>query len=477
MRSASIVIGYRLLWIALAAIIVRIIGLADDPPMWLSWSSGIFTDEGFYTLDARHLALFGTLSPGNFHDRLLSPILSLIQEAVFRSCGANILTARGISIVFSLLTLFVFWLGLRRCVGRPAADLGLLFLAFAAPYLLYNRMALQETPTAFWLVSAFAAWAYGESAVGRKRAMWFALAGISLGVAIVFKSLAGIAAPAILIASIWRSQPSEWRVGLWSLAGFGLALGIESIVWTIPHGGELRRMNAYFVTHQIMPHSPVSVWLNIRRALWDGERGLLPYVCAFLPSVIVLAAVAARRVRSRVSLLMWAWLGGGLLFCLLSNYAPSRYYVLFLPALCALAATGAQSIGRLPRIACVCVFLAVSGAWIVKQETERSVTICDMPSDIVRMLGTSSDIRIVGDFAPEICLNTKYGAAPVQPGLSNDDHPVERLNATHIAVTRSPKWRGWWIAHYPDLVTSKRFVGTVELGGDGRYVVDIYRVH
>ncbi|MEO7717914.1 MAG: glycosyltransferase family 39 protein [Capsulimonas sp.] len=456
---------------------MRIIGLADDPPMWLSWSSGIFTDEGFYTLDARHMALFGTLAPGNFHDRLLSPLLSLIQEAVFRTYGANVLTARGVSVAFSLLTLLVFWLGLRRSAGRPVADLGLLFLALATPYLLYNRLALQETPTAFWLVAAFAGWSYGESAEGRKRAVWFALAGASLGIAVVFKSLAGIAAPAILIACIWRPQASERRIGLWSLAGFALVIGMEALLWTIPHGSELRRMNAYFVSHQIMPHSPLSVWLNIRRALWNGERGLLPYLCAFLPSVIVLVAIAARRVRSRVSLFMWAWLGGGLLFCLLSNYAPSRYYVLFLPALCALAAIGARSIGRLPRVACVCVFIAVSGAWTVKQETERSATIFQMPSDIVRMVGVSSDIRLVGDFAPEICLHTKYSAAPVQPGLSNDDHPVERLNATYIAVTRAPKWRGWWIAHYPNLVTPKHFVGTVQFGGDGRYVIDIYRVH
>ncbi|BDI32887.1 hypothetical protein CCAX7_49380 [Capsulimonas corticalis] len=464
--------------IVLTAIVVRVIGVADDPPMWLSWSSGIFTDEGFYTLDARHRALFGTLAPGNFHDRLLSPLLSFIQEAAFRQSGfgVDVLIARGVSLAFSLLTLLLLWLGLRRSVGRSVADLGLLFLAFAAPYLLYNRMALQETPTTFWLVAAFTSWAYGESADGRKRAIWFAAAGMSLGVAIVFKSLAGIAAPAILIACCWRGNPAEHRAGFWSLAGLGVVLGIEAIVWTIPHGRELRRMNAYFVSHQILPRTLLSVWLNIRRAFWDGERGLLPYLCAFLPSVIVLAAIAARRVRSRASWLMWGWIAGGVAFCLLSNYAPSRYYVLFLPALCALAAMGAQSIGRLPRIACVCVFLAVSGAWIVKQETERSVTIFSMPSDIVRMLGISSDVRMVGDFAPEICLDTKYTAAPVQPGLSNDDHPVERLNATHIAVTRAPKWRGWWIAHYPKLVTPEHFVGAVELGGDGRYVVDIYRV-
>ena len=175
----------------LLCLLVRLAALDADPPPWLSWSTGLYTDEGYYTLDARHEVLFGTPAPGNFHDRLLSPLLSFLQQGMFDVFGAGLHEARLLSVGFGLLTVWVFWLALRRAYHARTADFGALFLGLAPPFALYNRLALQETPTVFWLVLAFALWVYGGR-LGR------GLAGVSLGLAIVFKALAIVALPALL---------------------------------------------------------------------------------------------------------------------------------------------------------------------------------------------------------------------------------------------------------------------------------------
>jgi hypothetical protein len=83
---------------------------------------------------------------------------------------------------------------------------------------------------------------------------------------------------------------------------------------------------------------------------------------------------------------------------------------------------------------------------------------------------------VVGEFAPALCLDTPFAAAPVQPGLSNDVQPAESLHATAVAVTRAPYWERWWQVHEPGVSHSSGRVATVTLGGPRYYTVDIYGV-
>ena len=83
---------------------------------------------------------------------------------------------------------------------------------------------------------------------------------------------------------------------------------------------------------------------------------------------------------------------------------------------------------------------------------------------------------VIGEFAPALCLDTPFAAAPVQPGLSNDDHPVERLHAAAVVVTRTADWQQWWSARYPGLIQPSHQIATFTLGGPRRYVEDVYAV-
>jgi hypothetical protein len=271
--------------LALAVMVaVRVVALNADPPSWLSWSTGINTDEGFYTLDARHEVLWGHLAPGNFHDRLLSPLLSLLQQGVFTVFGPDLLAARVMNIVFGLLTIAVFWLGLRRVFNSQIADAGALFLGLAPPFVFYNRLALQETPTVFWLVLAFALWA---SAKGRPGSLF---SGVAFGIAVIVKPLALLALPAL----VWLWRKPSWAV---SVLALGMTLLLYALLWYGPHYAELVRMGTFYRVHQFQPHSWFSVWLNIRRGFIGGERGIFPYLLALMPVPTLLALWAILRPR------------------------------------------------------------------------------------------------------------------------------------------------------------------------------------
>ena len=131
-------------------------------PSWLSWSAGLYTDEGFYSLDARHLVLFHHAAPGNFHDNLLSPGLSAVQQVIFGVFGPSDLCARALSVTLSLATIVLLWLALRRSCSEEAADIGACFLGLSPAVVFYNRMALQETPAALFLVASLCARSYAD---------------------------------------------------------------------------------------------------------------------------------------------------------------------------------------------------------------------------------------------------------------------------------------------------------------------------
>jgi hypothetical protein len=266
-------------------------------------------------------------------------------------------------------------------------------------------------------------------------------------------------------------------------------------LWYAPHHAELSRMAAYYGSHQYRPHSLHSLWLNVRRGLVGDRggalRGALPYLLAMVPVQVVLALVSVRRGErlGPVQAALWTWLAGGLAFCLVSSYAPSRYYVLFLPALAGIAACGLMRMPQRIHLVVVGLFLIVSGAWIGRAFIERTNNLVLAQTALVQAteakldpprVGDFPSLRpgsvIVGDFAPAFCLGTSFQAAPVQPGLSNDDRPVERLHAGYIAVTRAPVWENWWRGHYPGIIRPENIEMSVEVGANREYVVDIYRV-
>jgi 4-amino-4-deoxy-L-arabinose transferase-like glycosyltransferase len=335
-----------------AILALRFVALGADAYSRLDWSAGLLTDEGFYVHNARNVALFGHARTDGFNNMLLSPLLHYAQVAVFSVFGVGAVQARSISVVCSLLTLGLLFAALRRAFDNRIAWTAVAFLGLDHVSLLYNRMALMDTPAALPAVAAFYCFVRGQAAGGRERA-WLGGSGVMLGITLVVRMLCGYLVPAPIIA-VWTSKRETRLRAVIATAGGIVAVGLlYAAIWYLPHRAEIAPMNAYYRTHQIQPRSVAHLLENLRHAVVGDFRGISPYLFRHAPVLFALALVglAASALRRReedrnpaeIYLLVWLLLGVAMLAVI--SYSPSRYYVSVYPALASVAAI---TVWRLP---------------------------------------------------------------------------------------------------------------------------------
>lgn len=346
-------------------ILVRVVALRSDPYLRLDWSAGLLTDEGFYIHNARNVALFGRARLDEFNNMLLSPLLHGVQVAVFQLFGVGAVQARSISVVCSLLSLALLWDGLRRVFSNRMAITTLLFLGFDHANLLFNRIALMDTPAALGAVAAF--YAFVRGALAEKplsKRMWLAVCGALLGVTLTNRTLCLYLLPVPFVALAWGPRRSTTaRIdSVTVLVGLIVVLVLYAVLWYLPNRAEAAAMSRYYLFEQILPKSLTHLGQNIQHAILGDYRGIVPYLFRHMPVLFILALfgltvsllgkhtrpgiiVAPTANRAEVYLVTWLLLGWALLAVI--SYSPSRYYVTTYPAL---AACAALSLWRLPEL-------------------------------------------------------------------------------------------------------------------------------
>ena len=353
-------------FLMLAALIIglRTFALSSDPYKRLDWSSGLLTDEGFYLHNARNLVLFGRERTDAFNNSLLSPVLNAIQIVVFRQFGAGIVSARSISVAAGLLTLPLFFAALRRAYNLRAAALATVFLGLDHLPLLYGRMALMDTPAALVLVAAFYCWvrAHPPQTARSKFAplFWLILCGASLGLAFATRGLCAFAIPVplLILCRVKRGESAAFNRLFAFVCGLAAVLILYVVLWAAPHHAELTRINAFYLKNQLLPHSFRHFLRIVTRSFFGDTRGIAPALIRHTPVLfgLALAGVAwrvqARRTvnpLSKNSLFLGGWLLSGLSLFAVVGYSPSRYYILFFPALAAIAALTCLSASKVAR--------------------------------------------------------------------------------------------------------------------------------
>ncbi len=494
---------------------LRLFALDADPPSSLDWTSGIWTDEGFYTYAARNAVLFGG-TRDDFHPEVLSPVLNAVQEAVFRAFGVGLIQARLISVACSLGALALFGDGLRRVWGPRVALTGLVFLGGDAVFIFYNRLALLETPAVMVACAAF--WAYTLN-----RPWAWVLAGVLAASALAFKTTFLLFLP--LPALVWFLRRA-WRPLGWYTLGVTLGAAAYWLGWGAAHGAEVVRLNHYYWTHQSQPRSLAEVGADLWRAVFGPHRSVLGFLLSRSPVVTLLALAglltrgkrpprpnsgepekterAGKKgggtppllltsgspriggggglflARDTEQLFRW-WAVFGLGFLCLTRYAPTRYDLVILPALVALAALSLRRLPlvwlkRLPtvyavRIAALVLFLCVSlGQWGYWAAT-RGYCTRDVSRELSRIVPPG--VTIAGDWAPGLCLNNRVRAVPVLPDLANGQDPLTTLHPGFVLVTQTPYPVRYWQRVAPSVVRPENITARFRVHD---YQLILYRV-
>jgi len=335
-----------------------------------------------------------------------------------------------------------------------------------------------DTPGAFVLSLGWALWVGGLLAKERQ-GVWMGLSGLVLGGVYGVRGLGALVWGVPLALLVWERR---WRLLAWWSGGLAVSLLFYLLWWYLPHYAQISHVDHYYINVQLEPHSIAQLWHNVSEAFFSWGRGLWPYLLKHMPIELLMAIyllvstwrqtfhhLQKRRlsVQEMNILYLAGWIGVFALFLCVVNYAPSRYYVLFYPALSILAAVGLKQVaetllhGRAALISLLLLWGLVNAYWTTDWLTH--LTYRQEAAD--RWLGEHlpANAVVFGAVAPGLCINNHLLPICMIVGLCNDHHPVERFagRPRYILILdnsgKDHRWREqWWVRHYPDLVDPKK---------------------
>ena len=559
-----------LIMAAVAAVVLRLIRLQSDAYPHLSWSSALLTDEGFYIHNARNVVLFGTARTDEFNNMLIMPTLHFVQVWVFRMFGVGAVQARSISVVCGILETALLTSAVWKIFGKRSGIAAGLFVGLGHTSLLYSRMALMDTPAALFLTVQFSLWAVAMRRVcaAKSPGVAAAAAGMVAGICYVTRGLSVwcVLLPWAALPAALKVLPLQrkacWLTALAHTAGFASVFTIYVGAWYLPNHNEIAAMNHFYLVHQLMPTSIFALKGNLTQAVIGDYRGLFPYlfrhsIAAFVVTVTVAAATMATAVQTRsksgkakgvfadaepLQKIALVYLGFWMLLPCAAyaviSYAPDRYYVLFYPAMAAIAGAALWRIGPALEtlrgswvlatlagllgyhaaealvhhradwalaVAPVCAVWAfrpkgAAAAWLMKPRVMAAAPVAllsiwcisevcwtadwlmhptytqrDMCQFLERTLPANA--VLLGDVAPGLALDSKFRAVAVMPGLCNYDSPLEiaAKHPSYITILDGRFLEHYWTDYCPEQLTQQHRVAYFP-AMLGKYPVGVYRV-
>jgi 4-amino-4-deoxy-L-arabinose transferase-like glycosyltransferase len=336
-----------LLLVFAAAALMRTLWLRADPPAQ-SPIGIVWHDEGAWVHNARNQALWGVWRTDNWNPVFIAPVFTALEYGAFATWGVGTWQARTVPVVSGLAAVACLVLGLGALAGRRAAAIGALLLATNYVFVMWNRAALMESTMTAFMVAAWAAYALSD-----KRPSWAFAAGIGAVLAWFTKASAAFFVGALALDAIvtliqGRLKPAspsgggpaspETRAAVWTLAGLAAGAAVGAALFVIPNWSEY-----YFYNWEMTVTRKPSYGIRdlIDRASW------LPIVQGFFirmwlvlvgASVAIFATVSRWRSCPPSERLLALWVLIGLAELVVHDAGNERRYVMFIPALIALAA-------------------------------------------------------------------------------------------------------------------------------------------
>jgi 4-amino-4-deoxy-L-arabinose transferase-like glycosyltransferase len=321
--------------LALVLCLMRFVHLRADFPNHSPWmmDEAKFTDEGWWASAAvRHFLIRHWQIPGDYNPAVAVPVWPSLLTLVFHFTGVSIVAARAVSVSFSIATVALTYLLVRRYGGaETTAALAALLLAASPFAFAFSRLATLDTVIVFeW---SLLMWVASYAGAGR---VW-PLVTLGLGIPIVLltKTTGLVLLPAVLWL-LWKKSPRAIPVVI-AIAGAGISIYLF-IVFRSRYAGdyhyffdinaladvELGRTGSYLL--QLFHHG---VWI---------DRILYP---AGLAALLMSIAWLRQLWRNPLFAASWIAFAGEAIFILRrqDDYAPRYFLAMLVPLILALVLT------------------------------------------------------------------------------------------------------------------------------------------
>ncbi|HZX11114.1 MAG TPA: glycosyltransferase family 39 protein, partial [Acidobacteriota bacterium] len=163
---------------------IRFIHLSADPPYDLSMSGGPYGDPGGYSFNARNKILFGKWEIDNYNPMYISIVPHYFTYFIFKLFGVGYAQKNLVPVMFSCLSIFFFFLLLRKRFSSFYALLGSSLLGMNYLFLMFSRVANRVMPPLLFLLIGL----YFLQK-GKNKATWLFGAGCSFFLALISKSV------------------------------------------------------------------------------------------------------------------------------------------------------------------------------------------------------------------------------------------------------------------------------------------------
>ena len=333
---------------------LRLAWLRSDPATFASVGV-VWHDEGAWTHNARNRALWGEWRTDAWNPMFLAPVFTALEYGAFRIAGVGTWQARLVPAVSGLAAVLLLIVGLHALAGRRTALIGGLLLATNYVFVMWNRAALMESTMTAAIVAAWAAYALAE-----RRPWWGVLAGVCVVIAWFTKAAAAFFLAAIVIDAVFTLALGHGRLRSWlrvpeiptpaarkaamlTLAGIAAATAIAAVVFVVPYWTEYRFYNWQMSvtrkpSYTLQDFKDRATWLPLVQGLFTR---MWIVVAA---SAVAMAGIASRwRTASPAERLLVLWVLVGFAELIVHDAGNERRYVMFVPALIALASLLAGS--------------------------------------------------------------------------------------------------------------------------------------
>ncbi len=211
--------------LALVLCLLRFAYLRADFPNHSSWmmDQAKFTDEGWWANAAvRHFLVGHWQIAGDYNPAVAVPVWPFLLTMVFHFTGVSIVAARALNVFFSIATVGLIYLLVRRYATETAAAVAALLLAASPFAFAFSRLATLDTMVDF----EFCLLLWVASYANPRRNWPSVLIGILIPVMLFTKTTAVVLVPAALWLLWMRTRKRFLLSTLWVGAVAGAVIGI-----------------------------------------------------------------------------------------------------------------------------------------------------------------------------------------------------------------------------------------------------------